>query len=444
MSTTLIEHAACFDGVSDTLAEPLYVAIEGDRIREVSDRPIAAADALRIDGRGKTLMPGLIDAHVHVYAADLNLARMVRRPWTYLAHYAGNFLEHMLACGYTTVRDVGGGDHGLAAALRDGLLEGPSLYYGGRVLSQTGGHGDLRVPDEDDPGHGLPCGCSPIDQRTGVVADGVDGVTRAVREELRRGAHHIKIMASGGVASPSDPLHALQYSDAEIRAIVEECERHGSYVAAHCHPDRGVRRCVELGVRTIEHATLIEPDTAEFVARSGSYLVPTMAIIFACARDGAALGLPPASVRKLGVVAERALQGLQTMRDAGCRVGFGTDLLGPLHDRQGTEFEIRREVFSAAEILRQATSVNAEILRAEGEIGCVRAGARADLLLVDGDPIADIGLLAASGLHLAMVMQRGVIRTRQTGWRRRYCGGVQAGGRCRRRGDREVGFWTVP
>lgn len=410
MSITIIEGANCFDGFADSLLENVHVAVEGDRIREVSDRPIGISSAQRIDARGKTLMPGLIDAHVHVYAADLNLTRVMRRPWTYLAHYAGTFLQHMLRCGYTTVRDVGGGDHGLAAALRDGLVEGPTLYYGNQLLSQSGGHADWRPPDEDDPACAPMCGCASIDQKMAVLADGVDAVTRAAREQLRRGAHHIKILASGGVASPSDPLDSLQYSPAEITAIVEECARHGSYVAAHCHPDAGVLRCVELGVRTIEHATLIEPGTAKLVAASGTFLVPTMAVIFALSSDGAALGLPAGSVEKIKRIAAKAVEGLQVMKDAGCRVGFGTDLLGPQHKRQGIEFGIRRQVYSAAEILRQATSVNAEILRAEGELGCVKAGARADLLLVNGDPLKHIELLAANGENLAMVMHRGQIK----------------------------------
>jgi imidazolonepropionase-like amidohydrolase len=404
---TIIENAACFDGSAAELTEPLHVAIEGDRIREVSDRPIAGPADRRIDARGKTLMPGMIDAHVHVYAAELNLTRVSRRPWTYLAHYAATFLRHMLHCGYTTVRDTGGGDYGLAGALRDGLVEGPTLYYGNQLLSQLGGHADWRSPEEDDHACSL-CGCGSIDQKLAIIADGVDGVVRATREQLRRGAHHIKILASGGVASPSDPLDAIQYSPAEITAIVEECARHGKYVAAHCHPDAAVRRCVELGVRSIEHATLIEPDTARFVAKSDAFLVPTMAVIFALDKDGAALGLPPASVAKLRQITRRAVEGLAIMKDAGCRIGFGTDLLGPHHDRQGIEFGIRREVFSAAEILRQATSTNAALLSAENELGCVKPEARADLLLVDGNPLENLDLLAANGAHLSMVMHRGV------------------------------------
>lgn len=404
---TIIENAACFDGFGDQLTEGTHVAVEGDRIREVSDRPITGAADRRIDATGLTLMPGMIDAHVHVYAAELNLTRVSRRPWTYLAHYAATFLRHMLRCGYTTVRDTGGGDYGLAAALRDGLLEGPTLYYGNQLLSQLGGHADWRPPEEDDPACTL-CGCGAIDQKMAIIADGVDGVIRAAREQLRRGAHHIKIVASGGVASPSDPLEAIQYSPAEITAIVEECARHGKYVAAHCHPDAAVRRAVELGVRSIEHATLIEPDTARMVAKSDAYLVPTMAVIFALDQDGAALGLPPASVAKLRQITRRAVASLQIMKDAGCRIGFGTDLLGPHHDRQGIEFGIRREVFSNAEILRQVTSVNAALLCAEGELGCVKPEARADLLLVNGNPLRNLDLLAANGANLAMVMHGGI------------------------------------
>jgi len=407
MATLKLTNATLFDGISDELLEDRSVLIEGDRIVEVADGTISSSADQVIDLGGQTLLPGLIDAHVHVYTSELNLSSNMRRPWTYLAQYANRFLGNMLDCGFTSIRDVGGGDFGLAMALEAGLVTGPRLFYGGRILSQTGGHADWRPQYEDDPVAALCTCCGAMDQKLAVLADGVPGVLRAVREELRRGVSHIKILASGGVASPSDPVDNLQYTDDEITAIVGETTRHGKYVAAHCHPASSIRRSVELGVRSIEHGTLIDEETAIFVAASDAYVVPTMAVMFALYEDGAELGLPPASVAKIHQVFDRAIEGLEIMKAAGIRLGFGTDLLGPHHVRQCTEFTIRKRVFSPLEILRQATSTNAEILNASGEIGCVAPGACADLIAVRGNPLEDIELLAANGAQLSLIIKGG-------------------------------------
>ena len=209
-------------------------------------------------------------------------------------------------------------------------------------------------------------------------------------------------MASGGVMSPNDPLERCQYSEAEIRAIVEECERHGAYVCAHCHPTEAIRRYVEYGVRSIEHGTLIDDDTAAFVAQRGAYVVPTMAVIFALADDGSKL--IEASLKKLRKIQERALVGLEVMKRAGVKMGFGTDLLGAQHTRQGTEFTLRGQVLTPFDILHSATAVNAEILQMKDKLGVIKPGAFADLLLVDGNPLKDINLLAGNGRYLTHIM----------------------------------------
>ena len=406
MTATLLRNAAIFDGSSPELTEG-DVVIDKGRIVDMGPK-LSASSARTIDLAGQTLMPGIIDAHVHVYASELNLTSNMRRPWTYLAQYAHGFLGNMLSYGVTSIRDVGGGDYGLAQALANGLVTGPRLYYGGRLLSTTGGHADWRPGQEDDHDHML-CNCGAIDQKMAVLADGPEGVLRAVREELRRGADHIKILASGGVASPNDPVDNLQFTDEETRTIVDEVTRHGRYVAAHCHPAAAIERSVRLGVRTIEHGTLIDDATARYVAEQGAYIVPTMAVIFAFHEDGAKHGLPPASVRKIGEVVGFAKSGMERMKKAGCKIGFGSDLLGPQHPRHGTEFSLRKDVFTPLEILRQATSMNAEILRRSGEIGCVRVGAKADLIAVRGNPLEDIELLAAQGRNLSLIMRDGVV-----------------------------------
>jgi imidazolonepropionase-like amidohydrolase len=258
--------ARVFDGESEALRVDVNVFVQGNVISEISERPVGADEEV-VDCGGRVLMPGLIDAHVHVYAAGLNIVRVAQSPMSYLAHFAAQFLHASLDRGFTTVRDVGGADIDLVLAIKDGLLDRvPRLLYGGRVISQTGGHGDFRPGDHSlETGHY--CGCSYHADQLAVIADGADAVRKAVREELRRGASHIKIMASGGVASPTDPLDRCQYSDDEILAAVEEADRAGFYVAAHCHPKEAVHRAAALGVRSIEHATLIDLATAEYVAR---------------------------------------------------------------------------------------------------------------------------------------------------------------------------------
>lgn len=404
--STVFQSALIFDGESETLRTGVNVIVQDGIIRKVSEGP-APADADVVDCGGRVLMPGLIDAHVHVYAAGLNIGRVVQSPMSYLAHFAAQFLRTSLDRGFTTLRDVGGADIGLVLAIRDGLLTGvPRLFYGGRVISQTGGHGDFRPGDHSlDSGHC--CGCTCNGDLLAVIADGADAVRKAVREEFRRGASHIKIMASGGVASPTDPLDRCQYSDEEIRAAVEEADRAGLYVAAHCHPKEAVHRAAALGVRSIEHATLIDAPTAEFVAARGAFAVPTMAVIAALAEEGETLGLPPVSMEKLRRIGDAALSSLDIMKRAGVKMGFGTDLLGALHVRQSTEFTLRAKVLPVIDVLRSACSVNAELLGQTGKLGCIREGAVADLLVVDGNPLADISLLGSGGDRLAVIMKDG-------------------------------------
>ena len=405
--------AQIFDGDSEILRQGLDVVVADGVIREITDRRVEADSfAEIIECGGRVLMPGLIDAHVHVYAAGLNLTRLVQSPMSYLAHFATQFLQSSLERGFTTLRDVAGADVGLAQAIKDGLLQRvPRLFYGGRALSQTGGHGDFRPGDHalDSPHF---CGCAFHGDSLAVIADGADAVRRAVREELRRGASHIKIMGSGGVASPTDPLERCQYSDGEIQAAVEEADRAGAYVAAHCHPKEAVRRAAALGVKSIEHATLIDRETADFVAERGSFTVPTMSTIMALRDEGKNLGFPAVSMEKLHRVADAALSSLEIMKKAGVKMGFGTDLLGSLHVRQSTEFTLRGSVLPAIDVLRSACVINAELLGQSGRLGCVRQGALADLLVVDGNPLEDISVLGDGGKGIVMIMKDGKFHKR--------------------------------
>jgi imidazolonepropionase-like amidohydrolase len=403
MATLLFENARVLDAPAGVLRDGQSLLVEGDRIVELGEGTLRAAGARRIDLEGRTLMPGLIDAHVHCAITTLNLAAMTAKPATLVAHEAGRILSGMLRRGFTTVRDAGGADYGLAQAVERGLVEGPRIFYSGRVLSQTGGHGDF-TPREDSP---RLCACQIHTSGFSHVADGVPAVRKAAREELRRGASQVKIMASGGVASPSDPIWNLQYSAEEMRAIVEEAEGWRTYAMAHAYTPDAIRRAVDAGVRTIEHGNLIDRPTAEAMRAKNAYLVPTLVTYFALDELGRKLGFPAVSQAKVKDVLDSGLASLEIARAAGVPIGFGTDLLGETHDQQSREFEIRARVLPAAEVIRSATVVNAEILNRSGELGVVAPGALADLLVVDGDPLANLALLAEPEKHLLAVVKAG-------------------------------------
>lgn len=407
MTQTIFENARIFDGVSAECAEGMSVLVEGGAIREVAAGSIKAEGARRINVAGKTLMPGLIDLHIHSYFCDLNAKVVDGRDAPYRTAHAIKKLGHALDSGFTTVRDIGGGDYPLASAIEDGLIRAPRFFYAGKVLSMTGGHVDYRTPTEQHHTHGY-CSCASMNW-AGVVVDGVVECIKAAREELRRGAHCIKITASGGAMSPSDPMWMNQFREDEIRAIVNECVERRTYVSAHCHPVSAIRRSVEFGVRCIEHGTMMDADTAQLVAERGVYVVPTMSVMFASLELGDQLGMAPESIAKISIAAQSAIEGLQHMRDAGVKMGYGTDLLGATYNQQCREFTLRSEVFTPLELLRQATSNGAEILMHEGKLGCVQPDAYADLIVVDGDPLTDIGLLADNGRRLDLIMRAGEI-----------------------------------
>jgi imidazolonepropionase-like amidohydrolase len=271
------------------------------------------------------------------------------------------------------------------------------------VLSQTGGHGDF-TPREDAP---RLCACQIHSTGFSHVADGVAAVRKAAREELRRGATQVKIMASGGVASPSDPIWNLQYSAEEMRAIVEEAAGWRSYAMAHAYTPEAIRRAVDAGVRTIEHGNLIDRATAEHMRARGAILVPTLVTYFAIDELGRKLGFPAVSQAKVKDVLERGLASLEIAHAAGVPMGFGTDLLGETHDQQSREFSLRGQVLASADVIRSATVVNAAILNRPGELGVIAAGALADLLVVDGDPLANLALLAEPEKGLLAIVKGG-------------------------------------
>jgi imidazolonepropionase-like amidohydrolase len=408
MAAIILANCAVLDGTRNERREDHHVLIEGEWIREVSDRPLSSAAAETIDLKGRTLMPGLIDAHVHVLAVDAMIARLAEQPLTLVTMQAGRVLEGMLRRGFTTVRDAGGADGGLAEAVALGLVAGPRLFPSGQALSQTGGHGDARPRTRSVTS----CACCEYGAGLSRIADGVDECRRAARDELRKGATQLKIMASGGVASPYDPIWNVQYSNEEMRAIVEEARGWHTYVLAHAYSPEAIRRAIDNGVRSIEHANLIDRATADRVAAAGGFVVPTLVTYDALHRFGRDLGFSEASLAKLAEVREAGLKSLDILQAAGVPIGYGTDLLGPMHKYQTREFVLRAEAMSPFEIIRSATTINAALLNRTDELGVVAPGARADLIAVDGDPLADIAVLDGDGEHLALIIKDGAFYKR--------------------------------
>lgn len=395
----VFENARIVDGSSPEPSAPTTITIEGEMIRAVGEK--VAGEATRIDLRGACVMPGLIDAHVHVVVSSANFLANATEPDALVAHRAAHIMHDMLARGFTSVRDVGGATLGLAQAQAEGLFKGPRLIVCGKALGQTGGHTDFRGRYDDR---------GAFDHRLGSlgrICDGVDAVRRAAREEIKAGAAFIKIMANGGVASPTDPIHVLGFSRSEIEAVVEEARNAGTYVSAHLYTDEAILRAVECGVHSLEHCNLITAKTAALARDQGCIAVPTIVTYDALAKEGAELGLPVESVAKIEKVRQRGTESLEIMREAGLPMAYGSDLLGPMHRHQSEEFVLRGRVIPAHEVIASATSVAARLLRLEGKIGVIAPDAYADLIIVDGNPLEDLSLLTGQGRNLAMIMQAG-------------------------------------
>lgn len=411
MSTLVLRNARLLDVDAGRLVPVRQVRIDAGRIQQIlaHDAPEASdTGAEVIDLGGRTLMPGLIDLHVHVTAVRMDLGSQVRMPNVFVLLKTMPILEGMLMRGFTSVRDAGGAERALAEAVEDGLAIGPRLFVSGRALSQTGGHGDFRARS-DHLSTVEACACS---FRVGAIArvvDGVDAVRKAVREELQMGAHQIKIMASGGVASPSDPIDALGYSDEEIRAAVSEAAARHTYVMAHAYTPEAIRRAVSHGVRTIEHGNLIDEATARHVAAHGAYVVPTLVTYRALVEQGPELGLPPESAAKADGVFEQGLEALRMLQATGVKIGFGTDLLGASHARQSEELLIRSRVQTPQQVLASATTTAAEVLQMPGRLGVVAENALADLLVVDGNPLESLDALARPDESLRLIVKAGHI-----------------------------------
>lgn len=404
MERLLIDNVRPFDSRRGMLGAPSRIVIDDGRIAEVTSEPRKVDTARRIDGGGRVALPGLIDAHVHVTATMHDLMGQALKPPSLVVAESSRILRDMLQRGFTTVRDAAGADFGLQEAVAKGLFEGPRLYIAGFPISQTGGHADMRPKGARL--REMFCSCAGLGL-IGAIADGVGEVRRAVREQVRNGANQIKIMAGGGIASPSDPLEGTQFSLDELKAACEEAEAANLYAMAHAYSPRAVTRAVQAGVRSIEHGNLIDAATARVMKTEGAFLVPTLSTYAALADEGERLGW---SAQMLGKLASVSACGIESVRLAvaeGVPVVFGTDLLGHMHARQSGEFDLRRPAMSPVQILRSATFTAAQLLREEGRLGELTAGAWADVLLVDGDPTRELSMLARPDEGIRLIVQAG-------------------------------------
>ena len=404
MAQILFKNASLLDPRADALQGGSSVLVEGETIREVSTKTIKAAKADVVDCKGRALMPGLIDCHVHAMLSEVNLRYLEAIPLTMMTVRAASLVRAMLDRGFTTVRDTGGADWGLRDGIAQGLLPGPRMFIAGRAIGPTGGHSDARRRTDHEHGE---CHCCNAMRFCLEVVDGTDAVRAAAREQLRQGADQVKIMVSGGVASPYDPLDSRQFTLDEIGAAVEEAEAFGRYAQAHAYTPDAITRAVTKGVRTIEHGNLIDEASAKLMKQKGAYLVANLVAYYAMKERAREFGMTPEMLAKNELVIDGGLKSLEICKRHGVKVGYGSDLLGALQVDQSREFVLRREVLSPIEIIRQATLVGAEILRMPGKLGVVKPDAYADLLVVDGDPIKKLELLTGQGESLSVIVKAG-------------------------------------
>ena len=401
MPALVLNDATLLDGTGADPRRHTSVVVENGRIARVAPAgTIAAPDGARtIDCAGRTLMPGLTDAHVHFGLTRKSDQDPPESHVSYVLKVVEN-IRIALNEGFTTVRDAGGLDPAYALAVEAGQIAGPRILPSGSFLSITGGHGDHRDRWSDDAPPSIP----------GLVAhseivDGADAVRRAARTQIRRGATQVKLMASGGVMSPIDPIESLQFTVEEMAAAVQEATSFGKYVMAHCHTSGAMNNALDAGVRSIEHGSILDEHTAKRMAAQGAYLVPTLVIIELLSHSP---DLPEFSRTKLNMVHGEMASSVALAKAAGVAIGSGSDLLGPRQRRRAGELVEKAKHFGPMGAIVSATQTNAALFRLQGRVGTVAEGKDADIILVSTDPLADIATLADAA-NIPLVIKSGIV-----------------------------------
>jgi imidazolonepropionase-like amidohydrolase len=410
-TTTLqIDRAVVLDPADGSLTPDLRILVRDDTIESVQPMtdPVPSdfqADTV-LDAANRIVSPGFIDGHVHLLGYEADLGACEHDSPLYVAGRAQRLMTDMLSRGFTTVRDVGGADHGLVRAVEEGYLVGPRIFHGGPALSQIGGHGDFRSAGEIT----TPAGETGR-PAVGLVVGGPDSVRNAVRNEIRRGAKHIKMMIGGGIASEGDRIDSVQFSEAELAAAVEETANANIYVTGHAYAPNTIQRALNLGFRSIEHATLMDDETAKLFVEKGAFAVPTLGVGATLAgphyRD---YDIPDSSNEKAQPIASAGVEMLKIAYKHGVKVVFGTDFIGPMQPLQATEWSVRAQAgLPHAEVLKHATTNAAELLGEQERLGRIAEGYAADLLILEQNPLEDISVLAAPEKSISTVVSRGKV-----------------------------------
>ncbi|MCH8350227.1 MAG: amidohydrolase family protein [Chloroflexi bacterium] len=407
MNTLLLHNATLIDGTGADPRPQTSVLVEDGIIRRVASaenigRP---SEGRVIDLAGMTLMPGLTDAHVHFGAVGVN-SLTASSPDDNLTTYVISVIENIelaLQEGFTTVRDAGGLDPAFARATEEGLIKGPRILPSGSPLSQTGGHGDRRGRYDENPIRSVPGILA-----APVLVDGPESVRAAARQQLRLGASQVKVMASGGVMSPIDALESVQFTVDEMQAAVYEAEMAGKYVLAHCHTSPSVNNALAAGVRSIEHGSILDEETAKSIVEHGAFMVPTLLVMEVLAKSAEAGEIPHYSQMKLRQVHTQMPVSVDLAAHAGVSLGSGTDILGARQSGRGAELSLKARVIGPMDAILSATRTNAQLFRMENRIGCVKEGMEADLIAIAGDPLGDIDVLA-DGDNVRLVIKGGQV-----------------------------------
>ncbi|MDO5116737.1 MAG: amidohydrolase family protein [Synergistaceae bacterium] len=401
MSFVLFKNANLIDGNGGEMLEDVSLMVENDKICEIGKHIHAPFSADIIDCKGNTLMPGLIDAHLHLGLVEIEVINLSRRnaPGLMAARMFKN-LREALDQGYTSARDAGGADVGFRQAVDLGYVSGPRLKICGSVIAQTGGHGDDRVASETRPYS------EPYLGFRATIADGVPEVLKACRENIRRGADFIKVMCGGGCASPTQGPETSQYTLDELKAAVDTAESVGSYVASHSYSNRSIRLSAEAGIRTIEHANLMTKETAELVAKSGSYIVPTQ-ITYEIVIEKSRELVSAFIYDKFVAVCERGYEAIRNAMEAGVPIGGGTDLTGTNTQYASGAISYQAKAQGAMGAIVSFTKTNAEILKVGDTTGTLEVGKLADILVVRGNPLDNIELFKNHRDNLLFIMQGG-------------------------------------